>query len=673
MLRVLGGDGSRALRSVSGRSTDSFSLTHKPSQTNLVTTVNDLFSMSSARIERINELMLKMKSEQQSDDQDLLSLVWAPTFGYLERFKCFWRAPITLFWFNSIYRLTLAVVSCWYLVRMQTSAFDTKYLSQNTSAAASRAKAFGHTGFLQNTTLANSIDSELVWGSPTDICQWVLGVHYSMQLFVLLVRVLIFGWREYAHEIWPWFEIIASICYVVAFAIKYLDTVEAFYRLVKTQLMLHDYYQVERARLFFLMQGVSAMFLVIRCMRIFSAIQFIGEYVLIYLSMFKAIFSGLLIGMILWIAFTFARMGLTALCQTYPSYLLDGFAADGFDAEATTVFCTDSFQNAFAVIFNMESGNGYDGQMTELWFLYAIVWFTFNLVLVNLYIASMSTQYAESSRQATKTWIIDRHTLTQEYSCFSLVFGGPLLSVPFFFIPDFFLFCWHYRALQELYPSCSPRALLLLHLSRSNAHDVGLAFSWKRGLNRCPMTLSTGDVDEVEKLQCFMENARRHFTIRHFPGQQHIKLEDVGLLTDNPHAVTMGLKIDSLSAALMGALDVMRSTADGMQSNKGALDKLAADTHMNRDAIRKLSKETGVTGVLPPQPAKWTQQAVAVDKKGFFMQNASGGFGASGAKPNATKPAGGGGFGATLTRPRDTSLEDLRTLEAQVLSLLSLN
>jgi hypothetical protein len=187
------------------------------------------------------------------------------------------------------------------------------------------------------------------------------------------------------------------------------------------------------------------------------------------------------------------------------------------------------------------------------------------------------------------------------------------------------------------------------------------------------MTLSTGDVDEVEKLQCFMENARRHFTIRHFPGQQHIKLEDVGLLTDNPHAVTMGLKIDSLSAALMGALDVMRSTADGMQSNKGALDKLAADTHMNRDAIRKLSKETGVTGVLPPQPAKWTQQAAAIDKKGFFMQNTSGGFGASGAKPNATKPAGGGGFGATLIRPRDTSLEDLQALEAQVLSLLLLN
>ena len=62
-----------------------YPLTHKPSHANLVTTVN-FFSISSAKMDRINELMLKMKSEQQSDDQDLLSLVWAPTFGYYERF-----------------------------------------------------------------------------------------------------------------------------------------------------------------------------------------------------------------------------------------------------------------------------------------------------------------------------------------------------------------------------------------------------------------------------------------------------------------------------------------------------------------------------------------------------------------------------------------------------------
>ena len=67
----------------------------------------------------------------------------------------------------------------------------------------------------------------------------------------------------------------------------------------------------------------------------------------------------------------------------------------------------------------------------------------------------------------------------------------------------------------------------------------------------------------------------------------------------------------------MGALDVMLSTTDGMQSNKGALDKLAADMQVNRHSIYKLGKETDATGNLPPHPAEWRQQAAAVDKKGF--------------------------------------------------------
>ena len=96
MLRVLGDSGSRG-KSVSCLNTDSSSLTHKPSHANLVTTVN-FFSISSAKMDRINELMLKMKSEQ------------------------------------PIYRLTLAVISCWYLSRMQTSTLDTKYLGSNATS-----------------------------------------------------------------------------------------------------------------------------------------------------------------------------------------------------------------------------------------------------------------------------------------------------------------------------------------------------------------------------------------------------------------------------------------------------------------------------------------------------------------------------------------------------------
>ena len=65
----------------------------------------------------------------------------------------------------------------------------------------------------------------------------------------------------------------------------------------------------------------------------------------------------------------------------------------------------------------------------------------------------------------------------------------------------------------------------------------------------------------------------------------------------------------------MGALDVMLSTTDGMQSKKGALDKLAADMQVNRHSIYKLGKETGATGNLPSHPAEWRQQAATVHKR----------------------------------------------------------
>ena len=111
------------------------------------------------------------------------------------------------------------------------------------------------------------------------------------------------------------------------------------------------------------------------------------------------------------------------------------------------MFCSDTFFNSFAFLFNVEAGfGGYDGQMTELWFLYFIIFLTFNLVLMNLFIASMSTKYAESANLPAEVWKV---------------------------------------GVRRNYNNSKP--------------------------------LSTGDVDEVEKLHCFMENARRHFTIRNFP------------------------------------------------------------------------------------------------------------------------------------------------------------
>jgi hypothetical protein len=67
-----------------------------------------------------------------------------------------------------------------------------------------------------------------------------------------------------------------------------------------------------------------------------------------------------------------------------------------------------------------------------------------------------------------------------EFSCFALVFLGPIVSLLFFLL-DLGMFVWHYRGLRVLYPACGPLVLLHLHLARSNAHSTDLEFSWTGG------------------------------------------------------------------------------------------------------------------------------------------------------------------------------------------------
>ena len=67
-----------------------------------------------------------------------------------------------------------------------------------------------------------------------------------------------------------------------------------------------------------------------------------------------------------------------------------------------------------------------------------------------------------------------------EFSCFALVFIGPIFSLPPFLL-DLCMFIWHYRGLRVLYPARAPLALLHLHLARSNAHSTDLEFAWAGG------------------------------------------------------------------------------------------------------------------------------------------------------------------------------------------------
>ena len=278
--------------------------------------------------------------------------------------------------------------------------------------------------------------------------------------------------------------------------------------------------------------------------------------------------------------------------------------------------------------------------MTELWFLYFSVFLVVQVVLFNLFIALMSSKFTECMDKADHTFVIHRFELAQTYSCLSLVCFGPMVALPLF-IFDLALFGYHYRDLKRLYPSCTKRALLLLHLTRSNAHRDDLTFSWIRGVTS--RVTSTGDAGEVQQLHCFLENARRHFMLSHFPGKRFITLQAVGDLADYAgHAsLQLELKMQAAQDTINGAMEEMRNHHDAIYANQAKIAKAQEDGRVQREAISKLSQHAGIR-VLPGQAADWSKQAEDMNTRGFAMANTAGGFGTP-AKP--AKPGGGGGGG----------------------------
>jgi hypothetical protein len=292
--------------------------------------------------------------QQGGDDEEVLRVLWAPTFGYWERLACFYRAPVTLFWMNAIYRLLVAVLSGYYLAHLQSLTFQTTHEGDRAEDKADAYNAVTDFASASNATAVYPIDIELREWSETDSMQMVLACHYmaSLLIQVLLIDILIMtymshvsystymmqvvhnylvGFKELTRNIWAWLDMMSSILFIIAFVIKhYSGNVWVFYMIVREAVIGQEDYNVccdlgtpfQRAGLFFLLQGISGALQALRFVRVLSVSRKFGKFVLTYLSMFSAIKHGFVVGLIMWVAFTMSRIGLTLLCQTYPEYLL---------------------------------------------------------------------------------------------------------------------------------------------------------------------------------------------------------------------------------------------------------------------------------------------------------------------------------------------------------------
>jgi len=111
-------------------------------------------------------------------------------------------------------------------------------------------------------------------------------------------------------------------------------------------------------------------------------------------------------------------------------------------------------------------------------------------------------------------------------------------------------------------------------------------------------SIKAGDVGEVQRLNCFLENARRHFSQRHFPGQQYIKLSSVGELQAVDVRETMHLenKMDRVSDCVLSSIETMRRNHEALSANQAKIAQTQTDMTKMRNALQALGAAAGLKG-----------------------------------------------------------------------------
>jgi len=171
---------------------------------------------SARKADRTNHLILKMRSEQQSDDENLLNELWMPTFSFWSRLECFWRAPITLFYLALLYRTALVVVSIWYITQLQTVFFEAIHKGGGTERSKWGPDAYDRLEAFSNST-AERLTHELSLGSLTDTLQWVLAAHFCMALILETIKLCICSQGLF----WMVLDTVGSACFLTSILIKY--------------------------------------------------------------------------------------------------------------------------------------------------------------------------------------------------------------------------------------------------------------------------------------------------------------------------------------------------------------------------------------------------------------------------------------------------------------------
>jgi hypothetical protein len=398
---------------------------HRPFENQILSNLMDEKSKNDRQWNRANNVedklagLLKMRDEEiEKLTSHQLATLWEPTFGWLERWGCFWTSPYVVFLLNCFvtFGVTLFFTVWFVWMRLQPSSFPDMHDNMT-----------GH---------EVSLNLYFVGCLLREISQfWVSYLKY---------QGYVEGFFEYFKDVWNVPEVLSLISFFVGFWWRFACIQSGGCKTVFSakdnslwfSFSINDS-SIETYNLFYALSLFFNWIRVLRCLCLTN----LGVTIGIFFSMLQDGLTWLLLYVILLIAISMLFVGTSSVETLVPGYETCSKDTDlsGDDLpENGYIGC--SF--AYVLIRPMLQSFG-EFSLTEMTNFYSfafllVTYFFLNLVLINLLIATMSSTYATVSAKAAKWKLIYEYELVQEHARRAIAYPAPFNLV--LLIWDLFLF-----------------------------------------------------------------------------------------------------------------------------------------------------------------------------------------------------------------------------------------
>jgi hypothetical protein len=438
---------------------------------------------------RIAALLKKRDNEMDLTSQELETL-WAPTFGWSQRWGCFMSAPYVVFLLNCFvtFGVTLFFTVWFVWMRLQPASFPDMH--DNMTA---------HEIFL-NLYFVGCLMREIsqFWVSFLK-CQ---GNAKELKEYFLNL--------DYFNDVWNFPEVLGLISFFVGFWWRFActqsggcePTFSSKDNTIWFSFSLKDS-TIETYNLFYALSLFFNWIRVLRCL----CLTKLGVTIGIFFSMLTDVCVWLLLYVILLVAISMLFVGTSSVEALVPGYetCSNGTDMSGGDLpENGYIAC--SF--AYVLIRPMLQSFG-EFSLAEMTNLYSftfllITYFFLNLVLINLLIATMSSTYNSVSAKAEKWKLLYQYELVQEHARRAIAYPPPFNLV--LLLLDFL---FHYPQVQNNLRNNYPDYTWGQRLERFLARNTFIETDYRvRGA-----THSSQDHDGDPKIQAaisaLMERAQR--------------------------------------------------------------------------------------------------------------------------------------------------------------------